>query len=150
MTTPESQSPDAQQRSQHVRLRNLRELARQALASQQAGTVDAPAGGRRWSRRQWAHASLVATAGALLLAIVPGFNTAVDVPDSTRLTTLSLSLPAGPVAAEPAAMQPDWTLVTVEKGQTLGAIFDELGIPAATMHRLLAQPGARDALTRLR
>ena len=92
----------------------------------------------------------MATAGALLLAIVPGFNTAVDVPDSTRLTTLSLSLPAGPVAAEPAAMQPDWTLVTVEKGQTLGAIFDELGIPAATMHRLLAQPGARDALTRLR
>ena len=149
MTTPESSaSPDAQ-RSARVRLRNLRELARQAAARQKEAASET-IGGRRWARRQWAHASLVATAGALLLAIVPGFNTAVDVPHGARLTTMSLVLPAPakPTRAEAAAS--DWMLVDVEKGQTLGAIFDELGIPATTMHALLEQPGARQALTRLR
>jgi murein DD-endopeptidase MepM/ murein hydrolase activator NlpD len=153
MTMPESthtpESSDAQ-RSQRVRLRNLRELARQAISnSQHANPATETIGNRRWSRRQWAHASLAATAGALLLAIVPGFNTAVDVPANVRLTTLSLSLPAQTAPSE-AAPATDWTLVTVEKGQTLGAIFDGLGIPAATMQALLKQPGARNALTRLR
>ncbi|GGK15659.1 M23 family metallopeptidase [Luteimonas terricola] len=151
MTTPESpHSPDAQ-RSNRVRLDNLRELERQTASTRhQADTDTGTTGNRRWSRRQWAHASLAATAGALLLAIVPGFNTAVDVPHSSRLTTLSLSLPAQPVVAEEARQASEWLPVAVEKGQTLGAIFDDLGIPAATMHALLKQPGARDALTRLR
>ncbi|MGY0613063.1 MULTISPECIES: M23 family metallopeptidase [unclassified Luteimonas] len=150
MTTPESHQSDAQ-RSERVRLENLRELERQATtSSHQAEASAETTGNRRWSRRQWAHASLIATAGALLLAIVPGFNTAVDVPHSARLTTLSLSLPALPVQPEPEAAAANWMPVTVEKGQTLGAIFDELGIPASTMHALLEQPGARDALTRLR
>lgn len=151
MTTTESpHSPDAQH-SSRARLDNLRELERQAQAhQQQTGTGTSP-GTRRWSRRQWAHASLAATAGALLLAIVPGFNTAVDVPQATRLTTLSLALPVETATADAApAATVDWLPVTVEKGQTLGAIFDQLGIPAATMHVLLKQPGARDALTRLR
>ncbi len=151
MTMAESpQSHDAQ-RSERVRLHNLHELARQAASdAQHAGTATETIGGRRWSRRQWAHASLFATAGALLLAIVPGFNTAVDVPHTARLTTLSLALPAPsePVRAE--AQGTDWMLVGVEQGQTLGAIFDEMGIPAATMHTLLKQPGAREALTRLK
>src|SRR5690606_21897962 len=107
-------------------------------------------GNRRWSRRQWAHASLAATAGALLLAIVPGFNTAVDVPSSTRLTTMALALPVESAAPEAPLAATDWIPVTVENGQTLGAIFAQLDIPAATMHPLLEQPGARDALTRLR
>ena len=150
MTTPESPHSSDAQRSSRVRLDNLRELERQASSQQQIDTGTETVGNRRWSRRQWAHASLAATAGALLLAIVPGFNTAVDVPQSTRLTTLSLSLPAQPVAAEQAVAATEWIPVTVEKGQTLGAIFDGLGIPAATMHTLLKQPDARDALTRLR
>lgn len=155
MTTPEAtdpslSSPDAQ-RSTRVRLRNLRELARQAALSAGAAGPDDAGASRRWSRRQWAHASLAATAGALLLAIVPGFNTAVDVPHNARLTTLSLSLPEQVAPSTPAAGQaPDWMLVTVEKGQTLGAIFEGMGIPATTMQALLDQPGARQALTRLR
>jgi len=151
MTTPESHDSSGALRSNRVRTDNLRELARQAaVAGQQADSDSGIGAPRRWSRRQWGHASLAATAGALLLAIVPGFNTAVDVPHSTRLTTLSLSLPALPVAAEDAPPAAEWMPVTVEKGQTLGAIFNDLGIPAATMHALLEQPGARDALTRLR
>src|SRR5690606_18082294 len=135
MTKPEQTVPSDAQRSARVRLRNLRELARQA-ASRQKEAATETIGGRRWARRQWAHASLVATAGALLLAIVPGFNTAVDVPQAARLTTMSLALPA-PAKPTPAeAVAGDWMLVNVEKGQTLGAIFDELGIPATTMHAL--------------
>ena len=159
MTMPEAPQTDVPsepssdtQRRERIRLRNLRELARQAAAAAatQASQAAASAGGRRWTRRQWAHASLAATAGALLLAIVPGFNTAVDVPRSARLTTLSLALPAQSEVVVPASQGTDWTIVTVEKGQTLGSIFDGFGIPAATMHRLLEHPGAREALTRLR
>ena len=151
MNEHDSSGSTEAQRSERVRQRNLRELARQTLtASQQAATATEAPAGRRWSRRQWAHASLAATAGALLLAIVPGFNTAVDAPHTASLTTLSLALPARQVQAEPEQVRTDWTLVTVEKGQTLGAIFGELGIPAATMQTLLGHPGAREALTRLR
>ena len=157
MTMPETtdatdthDSADAQ-RSERIRLHNLRELARQAgTRSDQATPATEIIGNRRWSRRQWGHASLVATAGALLLAIVPGFNTAVDVPANARLTTLALSLPTQTVTAPAAAAATDWTLVSVQKGQTLGAIFDEMGIPATTMQALLKQPGARESLTRLR
>ena len=150
MTMPEPSDSNDAQRSERIRQENLREVARHASNEQQAEALAKVPGGRRWSRRQWGHASLMATAGALLLAIVPGFNTAVDVPDSARLTTLSLSLPAPPPAPEPNLQSADWTLVSVEKGQTLGAIFDQMGVPASTMQALLAQPGAREALTRLR
>ena len=155
MTTPEAAEPNEasnpSQRSERIRNRNLRQLALQAAQGRQKeerGTENI--GGRRWSRRQWAHASLVATAGALLLAIVPGFNTAVDVPANARLTTLSLALPEPVETPAAQAQAADWMLVTVEKGQTLGAIFDSMGIPAATMHTLLGKPGAREALTRLK
>ncbi len=150
MTTPESSAPSDAQRSARVRLANLRELARQTASRRQKDAATETIGGRRWARRQWGHASLAATAGALLLAIVPGFNTAVDVPASARLTTLSLALPALSQPARTEAAGNDWMLVSVEKGQTLGAIFDELGVPATTMHALLEQSGARQALTRLR
>jgi hypothetical protein len=32
----------------------------------------------RWSRRQWAHASVLTTIGVLLAAIVPGFSSVLD------------------------------------------------------------------------
>ena len=48
----------------------------------------------RWTRRQWAHASLFATLAALVAAIVPGFpanSQAAAAPVPTR-TTLALTL----------------------------------------------------------
>ena len=33
-----------------------------------------------------------------------------------------------------------WQLVTVEKGQTLGALFESLDIPASTMHQFSNNP----------
>jgi murein DD-endopeptidase MepM/ murein hydrolase activator NlpD len=151
MTTPAS-SVDVQ-RSQRVRLGNLREVARQAIILRQNFSLsfqpDVFSG--RWTRRQWAHVSLFATLGALLAALVPGFSNVMQAPGHTPLTTMSLSLPPLPKSRAHAAPAGDnWQLLTVEQGQTLGSIFEDLDVPAATMHRLLEQPGAKDALTRMK
>jgi len=50
----------------------------------------------------------------------------------------------------PAAAARQWEVVQVRPGQTLGGLFDELDLPAEVMHRILAQPGNREVLTRLR
>jgi len=149
MTTPAS-SVDAQ-RSQRVRLGNLREVARQAttLHHHLPASFKPDVFTGRWTRRQWAHASLFATLGALLAALAPGFSNAMQAPGQTPLTTMSLSLPPLPKARAQAPGD-DWRIVTVEQGQTLGSIFEDLDIPATTMHRLLDQPGAKDALTRMK
>ena len=58
-------------------LRGNLEQAR-ADAARDAATIRLPAAfNGRWTRRHWAHASLFATIGALLAAIVPGFSTAM-------------------------------------------------------------------------
>jgi murein DD-endopeptidase MepM/ murein hydrolase activator NlpD len=150
MTLPESS--DSRLRHRRVRLGNLREVARQAIASSAAG-LSGPAddaGNRRWTRRQWAHSSLLATAGALMIALVPGISTALDAPSATPVTTMSLSLPVLSRPAQPQSAAADWQLTVVGKGETLGTIFERMGVPATTMHRLLEHPGSRQALTRLK
>ncbi|MEO5827797.1 MAG: peptidoglycan DD-metalloendopeptidase family protein [Luteimonas sp.] len=108
----------------------------------------------RWTRRQWAHASLFATLGALVAAVVPGFSGPAAATTQASLSaphiTLALSLPALPTARRHRGVEDNWQQVTVESGQTLGQIFEGLGLPASTMHRLLEQPEARQALVRLR
>lgn len=147
MTTPAS--PEGVDRNHNVRLRNLREAARQAALMQRLAPVAEAARGR-WTRRHWAHASLAATCAALLAALVPGFSNAMQVPSQAPLTTLSLALPPAPRVTPAAAAAGNWQLVTIEKGQTLGSVFEDHGIPATVMHRLLEQKGAREALVRMR
>jgi murein DD-endopeptidase MepM/ murein hydrolase activator NlpD len=135
-----------------VRLKNLREAAlHRTVLSQHL----APAFNGRWTRRHWAHASLFATLGALLAAIIPGFSPAMDAsamqsPTGPSRTTLALALPALPLAQLRGHKGDSWQLVTVQRGQTLGSLFEELHIPASTMHRILAEPGAKETLTRLK
>ena len=43
-----------------------------------------------------------------------------------------------------------WQIVRVSRGQTLGSLFEDFDIPAATLHKVLEQPGAKAALTRLK
>ena len=135
------------QASRRARLETLREaiLHRPVLRQHLA----APFNGH-WTRRHWAHASLFATLGALLAAIVPGFSSAMQGPLQSPRTTLALTLPPLPMARLRGQAGDSWQLVTVQSGQTLGAIFDRLDIPAATLHRILAQPGASQALSKLR
>lgn len=102
----------------------------------------------RWTRRHWAHASLFATLGALVAAIVPGFSNAMQSPVHAPLTTLALALP--PLSTLRGQAGDSWQIVLVERGQTLGSLFESLAVPASTMHKILAQPGAKQALTRLK
>ena len=103
----------------------------------------------RWTRRHWLHASLFATLGALLATIVPGFSSQLQ-PASPLSATLPLQLPPLTVRAPAEVDGGYWDVVQVERGQTLGQLFEEVGVPATTMHRILENPANRDALTRLR
>lgn len=102
----------------------------------------------RWSREHWMLASMFATMGALVVAIVPGFNTAAHLPKATR-ATFALPLPALPKTEAPAPTQ-NWQIVSVGKGQKLDALFAQFGISRADEQRVLAQPGAKAALNHLR
>lgn len=141
------QDPDPG-RGRRIRLSNLRAAALNGKTL----VKSLPQGfNGRWTRRHWAHASLLATFGALVVAMVPGFS---NVPSSSIAAQHSMmSIPLPPLAlARPHAAQPgdSWQIVTVAKGDTLGGIFDRLGIPQSDLQRLLAQPGVKATLTRMR
>ncbi|MEL1263132.1 peptidoglycan DD-metalloendopeptidase family protein [Pseudoxanthomonas putridarboris] len=107
-----------------------------------------PAG--RWTRRHWIQASLFTTIGVLMATIVPGFSNAIQAPVSTPHATFALDLPELSEARQADADADSWQIVRVKPGQTMGAIFEELGIPAATLYRLLENADAKQALTRLK
>lgn len=154
MTQPPPMSPDDVQHDA-VRQHNLRAAA-ENTANEHRFADPRDAGARfpfngRWTRRDWAQASLLATAGALVIALVPGFSNAMRGTERTPTTTLSLPLPPlAAVSSKATAAQRNWDLVEVERGQTLGAIFESRGIPAATLHRLLDASKDKPALTRLK
>ncbi|MCJ0826477.1 peptidoglycan DD-metalloendopeptidase family protein [Luteimonas sp. 50] len=143
MSLPESRS------GRRARLDKLREAAlhRKVLAKHLPAAFNG-----RWTRRHWAHASLFATLGALVAAIVPGFSNPVATQASLAVprTTLALALPALPLAKRRAPAGDNWQLLTVQPGQTLGALFEQLDLPSATMHKLLEKSNARSTLARLR
>ncbi len=103
----------------------------------------------RWSRKQWVQASLFATIGMMVTAIVPGFGDLQA--GSTPLVRQSMALPLPPITLQTSRSHPenDWQVVRVQSGQTLGAVFQQMGISATVMHRILDQPGAQPALARL-
>src|SRR6476659_10616519 len=137
-------------RSRRASLAKLREapLHRKVFAHH-------PAFNGRWTRRQWAHASVFATLGVLVAALVPGFSAPVapgpgsNALHSTGTATLALALPALPLAHRHATGD-SWQRVTVQRGQTVAALFEDFGIPAATLHKFLAEPEAKHALTHLK
>jgi murein DD-endopeptidase MepM/ murein hydrolase activator NlpD len=97
-------------------------------------------------------AGLCASLGTLVLTIIPGFASAMREADpQASLTTLSLPLPplAGKTVTAQTASGPAWQTVTVQSGQTLGEIFQQMGVPASVMYQVLESPSARN-LTRLR
>ncbi|MDB6164290.1 MAG: peptidase family protein [Xanthomonadaceae bacterium] len=130
-----------------ARLETLREAAlhRKVLATHFPAAFNG-----RWTRRHWAHASLFATLGALVAAIVPGFSNAMQTPSLTPRTTLALALPALPLAQLRGHAGDSWQLVTVQSGQTLSSVFNQLGVPKSTLQRLMAHPDAKNTLTHLK
>ncbi|HZH42857.1 MAG TPA: M23 family metallopeptidase [Lysobacter sp.] len=104
----------------------------------------------RWTRRQWMQASLIATVGMLVAAIVPGFDVEVSPQASLQRQSMALALPPLPLSRQQGIQGDSWQIVHVQPGQTLAEIFEELEIPAATLQRILEHPGTKPALTRLK
>ena len=106
---------------------------------------------RHWTRRQWIHASLFTTIGVMLATIVPGFSTVVKSELVIEpLAVLPLALPQLSKERSDGIAGDSWQIVKVKSGQTLGGIFEELGIPKTTMLRLLENRETKTALTRLK
>jgi len=104
----------------------------------------------RWTPRQWLHASLLATLLALLASIVPGFSGLERGDNAQALTSLPLSLPPLQRVQPERLSGPHWQEVTVASGQTLGAIFNDMGVGQAVLQQVLNHPGVREHLARLR
>ncbi|MGQ4660575.1 peptidoglycan DD-metalloendopeptidase family protein [Lysobacter sp. F6437] len=129
------------------RLKDLREAAlhRPVLARHLSDGFNG-----RWSRRQWVQASLFATLGMLVASIVPGFGGIHGDPGQAPRQSMALALPPLPQARAHEQPADSWHVVRVQSGETLGALFERMGVPASTMYRILEQPGAKHVLTRLR
>lgn len=104
----------------------------------------------RWTRRQWIHASLFLSIGVMLATIVPGFSSATQAPAIRPVSTTALLLPTLSEQQREGIAGDSWQLVRVKPGQTLHALFKQLGIPAETMKLLLSNTEAKAALTRLK
>jgi len=104
---------------------------------------------RKLSGRQWLHLGLVTTSLALLASLVPGVSALGNGDKAPVLTSVSLPLP--PLGQMRAGQASDhyWQEVTVTSGQTLGAIFTEMGVPQATLHKILGHPGVRETLAKV-
>ena len=133
------------------RLTLLREaiLHRKVLAQLPAGLTGREFNGR-WTRRHWMHASLFATLGALVAAIVPGFSNAMQAPARIQHTSMSLALPQLSLRRDRGPSQDNWQSVELKPGQTLGAVFDELGIPYNELDRVMRHPRIKPVLRKLR
>ncbi len=128
-------------------LRGNLEQAR-ADAARDAATIRLPAAfNGRWTRRHWAHASLFATIGMLVAAIVPGFSTVLEPAQGVQRTVLSLPLPRLQLSGDNVDR---WQSVTMRSGQTLSSVFNELGIPYSQLQTVMQHPKIKPALRRLR
>ncbi|MFZ5656000.1 MAG: peptidoglycan DD-metalloendopeptidase family protein [Pseudomonadota bacterium] len=134
--------------ARRARLDALREAALHRPVAAQEGTGF----NGRWTRRQWAHASLFAMGAMLVAAIVPGFDRPVVTRDNVPVPrhSMALTLPPLPIARTQGANGENWQIVTVSRGDTLASIFDEFDIPADMREKVLAHPSVKQDLRRLK
>jgi murein DD-endopeptidase MepM/ murein hydrolase activator NlpD len=105
----------------------------------------------RWSHKHWLLAGLFGTLGILVATIIPGFANAMrGAAVEANRTTLSLPLPPMAGKAANVAAGSAWQVVRVQSGQTLGTLFQDMGVSASVMHQVLELPSARGPLSRLR
>ena len=137
-----STSPSRTVRNRLVRQENLRQASEQEARQTAPDTTPAGFNGR-WTRRQWAQVSLVATMVALIGAIVPGFATVLQPAAATPIQTMSLKLPPLSLARQRGQFGDSWQTVAVKRGASLRHLFGSMGIPDAELKRVLAYPGAK-------
>ncbi len=135
-----------QGRHGRVRRRNLLAIAAQRAPALAERIPEGFKG--RWTRRHWAHASLFATCGALLFALVPGFDHALE--SSANAQRASFLLPLPQLQSNAGGNGDRWQTVTLKAGENLSAVFDELDIPQSELVRVAKQPTLQPMLRRLR
>jgi len=114
--------------------------------------IAAPA---NWRRKHWVLAGAVAGVAVLSGLVIPGFAVAMrQTSESMPLTTLNLDIPhlaASDLAAAGAAQgeEQEWQSVSVRPGQTLGSIFQQQGLSALDLSRLLDHQSNASALCRI-
>ncbi len=87
--------------------------------------------------------------GTALIAIVPGFSNATRAAEAAP-ARVQLALPLPAPKSDAHLANSGWQTVRVGKGQHLGAIFEQLNLPASTLQQLLDGTTEKTALTRLR
>jgi murein DD-endopeptidase MepM/ murein hydrolase activator NlpD len=102
----------------------------------------------RWSRDHYLLAGAFGVLGTALTAIVPGFASAMR-PETVAAPVATIELPLPAAAASTGVAGPRWQFVQVRPGQTLGAIFGELGLSSELVARVMSVPAAQP-LARLR
>ncbi len=143
--------PMTAKRPDAARKQRLKMLRRKGLARYVAHHMPDGFNGR-WTRREWAHAGVVASIAALLAALVPGLDKALSLPGHTPRASLALPLPRiGPRQAPANTVKGDsWQVINVRPGETASQIFEQLEIPQADLARLMRYPGLAVEMRRLR
>ena len=126
-------------------------LERARVNADRSVTADPFAYRGRWTRRHWAHASVVTTMGVLLAAIVPGFSSVLEHPGDMQVQRMTLALSLPKLDKRTAKGTDDqWQSVTLKPGQTLSGVFEELGIPYDQLARVMQHPKIKPTLRKLR
>jgi len=103
---------------------------------------------RRWTASQWQTAGITALIGICVLSLVP----ALQKPAQAQQPALLQTTASGPTFKRQAIDMKafNWRTVTVEKGQTLSDVFDDLGIAHSVMRRVLDTDAAKQAFKRIK
>ena len=132
--------------ARQTRLRDLRQAALSRFVASKF-----PEG--RWSRRQWAQASVIASMSLLAAALVSGMEHAVGPAGSElKSSALSLSIPLTLPTADAGANRPEpgeWQRVNLRKGETLTALLSSLGFNKKDVQAFTRHPETRTELARL-
>jgi len=99
-----------------------------------------------WTRKNGLRAVLVVTIATLIIMLVPSGVERSLLPAPSDQISHALPLPT----ADEKAPMDTWQVLQVQPGQTLSHLFDEVGIPATVMHRVLEHPNTAKALNRLK
>lgn len=105
-----------------------------------------------WRHRHWLLAGILFAAVAIVGLMAPRGANATRDPVASDFITLNLPLPPLPPGADAAATaqdESDWQTVSVQKGQTVGAIFHAQGVSGNDLQALLQDKDNTNALVRI-
>ncbi|MBS0558115.1 MAG: peptidoglycan DD-metalloendopeptidase family protein [Proteobacteria bacterium] len=105
-----------------------------------------------WRHRHWLLAAILFAAVAVIGLLAPRGANATRDPIASDFITLDLPVPPLPVQTQdtaPPDADIDWRTVSVQPGQTVGAIFHAQGVSGNDLHTLLLDSANKDALVRI-